>query len=65
MAADRKPFHKGCVKCFQCRMNLTPASLNNHEDQLFCSVCYEKIFNPSEFTSGDYTGIITPEDIER
>jgi len=64
-AGDRKPYHKGCVKCYQCRMNLTPSTLNNHEDQLFCTGCYGRNFHQSDFTSGDYTGIITPEDIER
>ena len=65
MAGDRKPYHRGCVKCFQCRVNLTPRNLNNHDDQLFCNVCYETIFNPADFTVDMYTGIITPEDIER
>ena len=65
MAGDRKPYHRGCVKCFQCRVNLTPRNLNNHDDQLFCNVCYENIFNPADFTVDMYTGIITPEDIER
>jgi hypothetical protein len=65
MAGDRKPYHRGCVKCFQCRVNLNPRTLNNHEDQLFCNVCYENIFNPADFTVGLSSGIITPEDIER
>jgi hypothetical protein len=65
MAADRKPYHRGCVKCFQCRVQLNPMTLNENKEQLFCNSCYESIFNPSEFTVGDYGGIITPEDIER
>lgn len=65
MAADRKPYHKSCVKCTQCRISLNPRTLNEHDEQLFCNVCYEKIFNPADFTVDYYNGIITPEDIER
>lgn len=65
MAADRKPYHRGCVKCFQCRIALNPRTLNEHQEQLFCNVCYERIFNPSDFTIDNYGGIVTPEDIER
>ena len=45
--------------------SLNPRTLNEHEEQLFCNVCYEKIFNPAEFTVENYGGVITPEDIER
>merc|ERR1712223_160524 len=38
MAADRKPFHKKCVKCVACGKGLTPATLNEHETQLYCNV---------------------------
>lgn len=65
MAADRKPFHRGCVKCYQCRISLNPRTLNEREEQLFCNVCYEKIFNAQDFTVDSYGGIVTPEDIER
>ena len=45
--------------------SLNPRTLNEHEEQLFCNVCYEKIFNPADFTVENYGGVITPEDIER
>jgi len=57
--------HRSCVKCFNCRIPLNPRNLNVHEDQLVCNVCYEKIFNPADFTVENYGGVITPEDIER
>lgn len=44
---------------------MNPRTLNEHEEQLFCNVCYEKIFNPADFTVENYGGVITPEDIER
>lgn len=65
MAADRKPYHKSCVKCFSCRISLNPGTLNEHEEKLYCNLCYTKIFNPGEFTCDNYGGIVTPEDIER
>jgi len=65
MAADRKPYHRTCVKCYSCRINLNPGTLNEHEEQLYCNVCYGKIFNPGSFTVDEYGGIVTPEDIER
>ena len=65
MAADRKPYHRTCVKCFPCNIPLNPRTLNEHQEQLYCNVCYERIFNPAEFTVDYYSGIITPEDIER
>jgi hypothetical protein len=33
MAADRKPYHRACVKCFNCRTPLNPRTLNEHEEQ--------------------------------
>ena len=65
MASDRKPYHKFCVKCVSCRVNLNPRTLNEHEGKLFCDVCYGNYFNQAEFTTDYYTGIVTPEDIER
>jgi len=65
MAADRKPYHKSCVKCISCRISLNPGTLNEHEEMLYCNLCYAKIFNPAEFTVDNYGGIVTPEDIER
>lgn len=34
MAADRKPYHRGCVKCFACRVPLNPRTLNEHDEQV-------------------------------
>merc|ERR1712050_542956 len=51
MAADRKPFHKKCVKCKTCGKVLTSATLNEHQTQ--------------DYSSGVYGGIVTPEDIAR
>ena len=44
---------------------MTPATLNEHDEKLFWNVCYERYFNPVEFTVDYYGGIVTPEDIER
>jgi len=65
MACDRKPFHKKCVKCKSCCKGLTPATLNEHNTQLYCTPCYEIVFNSNEYTTGCYGGIVTPEDIRR
>nr|ACO10561.1 Muscle LIM protein Mlp84B [Caligus rogercresseyi] len=65
MAADRKPYHKSCVKCIECNIPLNPRTLNEHDEELFCNVCYTNIFNPQVFTTSNYTGIVTPEDIAR
>ena len=32
----RTPFHTRCLKCSQCPKKLTPATLNEHEKQLYC-----------------------------
>merc|ERR1712032_1005834 len=48
MAADRTPFHTRCLKCSQCPKKLTPATLNEHEKQLYCKHCYELKFAPME-----------------
>ena len=34
----RKPYHKKCVKCKSCSKALTPATLNEHQTQLYCLV---------------------------
>jgi len=65
ICSDRKPYHKACLKCVNCAIRLTPATLNEHDEKLFCNVCYERYFNPVEFTVDYYGGIVTPEDIER
>jgi hypothetical protein len=65
MAADRKPFHKQCVKCFKCHKALNPATINEHQNQLFCKACYDAIFMPQEYSTGNYGGIVTPDDIRR
>merc|ERR1711931_82683 len=65
MAADRKPFHKKCVKCKTCNKVLTSATLNEHETQLYCKACYDNIFMLMAIGGGQYEGIITPEDLRR
>ena len=69
IAAFRKFFHNEKSTHFveekYFLSSLNPRTLNEHEEQLFCNVCYEKIFNPAEFTVENYGGVITPEDIER
>lgn len=65
MAGDRKPYHKFCVRCISCHVSLNPRTMNDHDNKLFCDSCYANYFNQSEFTTDYYTGIVTPEDIER
>lgn len=65
MASDRRPFHKQCVKCFNCKKPLTASTINNHQDQLFCKNCYDEIFMSHDYTTSYYGGIVTPEDIRR
>jgi len=65
MASDRRPFHKQCVKCFKCKKSLNPLNMNDHKDQLFCKACYDEVFMSQEYSSGNYGGIVTPEDIRR
>jgi len=65
MAADRKPFHKKCVKCKTCSKALNSASLNEHQNQLYCKACYDCCFMSQEYSSGSYGGIVTPEDLKR
>jgi len=63
MACDRTPFHKKCVKCKSCKKNLTPATLNEHQTQLYCDDCYAIVYNAHNYTSGVYGGIVTPQDL--
>jgi len=65
MASDRKPYHKKCVKCKSCAKSLTPATLNEHQTQLYCLPCYELVYNTNAYSLGSYGGIVTPEDIAR
>merc|ERR1712002_26962 len=44
VAADRTPYHLVCLKCTQCSKKLIPASLNEHEKQLYCGSCYQDMF---------------------
>ena len=46
MAADRRPYHKQCVKCWTCGKKLVPATINNHEGKLYCPACYANKFMP-------------------
>eukprot|EP00092_Neocalanus_flemingeri_P025527 GFUD01027675.1.p1 GENE.GFUD01027675.1~~GFUD01027675.1.p1 ORF type:complete len:214 (+),score=60.61 GFUD01027675.1:62-643(+) len=65
MAADRKPFHKKCVKCKTCTKVLTSATLNEHQTQLYCQSCYVSVFMPQKPGGESYGGIVTPEDLKR
>ena len=38
MIMHRRPYHKKCVKCVKCNKPLTPATLNEHQTQLYCLV---------------------------
>ena len=46
MAADRRPFHKHCVKCSNCSKKLVPATINQNKDKLFCNLCYANLCMP-------------------
>eukprot|EP00088_Acartia_fossae_P014202 TRINITY_DN17579_c0_g1_i1.p1 TRINITY_DN17579_c0_g1~~TRINITY_DN17579_c0_g1_i1.p1 ORF type:complete len:228 (-),score=68.03 TRINITY_DN17579_c0_g1_i1:386-1024(-) len=48
MAADRRPFHKQCVKCFDCTKSLVPATINEHQGSLYCHFCYSNKFMPQD-----------------
>ena len=81
IASDRTPFHRACVKCRNCGKTLTSNTLNEHNQQLYCRPCYENLLNPKvvsqqppassqhfsfqEFHSGNYGGLVTPEDLQR
>ena len=65
MAGDRLPFHKQCVKCCKCQKSLSPSSLNNHQNKLYCNNCYDEVFMSQDYSLGSYGGIVTPEDIKR
>merc|ERR1712002_845835 len=65
MAADRKPFHKQCVKCKTCGKALTSATINEHQTQLYCSPCYDIIFRLMKAGGEQYGGIVTPDDLKR
>jgi len=65
MASDRKPFHKQCVKCFNCKKVLNSNTLNNHKEKLYCKFCYDEIFMSNDYSMDSYGGIVTPEDIRR
>ena len=42
MVADRKPYHRTCLKCERCKKTLTPANLNTMVEELkiYCQSCY-------------------------
>ena len=46
MASDRRPFHKQCVKCFNCRKALNSSTINNHQETvtIFLKSIYAKKF---------------------
>lgn len=62
MASDRRPYHKWCVRCVNCNVALTPRTINEHEEKLFCNNCYQLIYNPQMFNSFTFNGHISEED---
>jgi len=44
IAADRTPYHKVCLKCCQCSKRLSPATINEHDQKLYCQQCYQHLF---------------------
>ena len=66
MAADRIPFHKKCLKCEQCKKNLTPGNINTHQEKkIYCQNCYNNIFKPQVniFTLSNDDTIVQVDDV--
>ena len=40
----RTPYHKVCLKCCQCSKRLSPATINEHDQKLYCQQCYQHLF---------------------
>ncbi|XP_074660309.1 cysteine and glycine-rich protein 2-like [Tubulanus polymorphus] len=57
--AGGKKFHKLCLKCQTCNKLLTPGSIKQHQDGLYCPSCYGKDFGPHGygFAAGGGTGL--------
>lgn len=47
-----KVFHKLCFKCVTCSKGLTPTTMRDHEEEIYCRACYEKNFAPKGFGFG-------------
>ena len=44
IGSDRTPFHKRCLKCRRCKKMLSPLTINEHRNNLFCKACYHAVF---------------------
>jgi len=53
-AADRKPFHRGCIQCQVrgCSNQLTAKGLHKHEGYNFCDWCHETLYVQKEYGPG-------------
>ncbi|KAF8990251.1 hypothetical protein BDQ17DRAFT_1372140 [Cyathus striatus] len=41
-----KVFHKGCLRCTECKMSLDSSRVRDHEGDPFCVRCYGKLHGP-------------------
>jgi len=50
-AADRKPFHRGCINCQVrgCRNELTAKDMHKHEGYNFCNFCHESYYDQRSY----------------
>eukprot|EP00092_Neocalanus_flemingeri_P009677 GFUD01010420.1.p1 GENE.GFUD01010420.1~~GFUD01010420.1.p1 ORF type:complete len:140 (-),score=37.71 GFUD01010420.1:115-534(-) len=53
-AADRKPFHRGCINCQVrgCSNQLTAKGMHKHEGYNFCDWCHETLYSQREYGPG-------------
>ena len=69
-----KSYHKRCVTCKDCNKNLDTHNLNDHEGELYCTLCHKKNFGTKGYgfasggaglSAGSYTPEVKPTQVRK
>lgn len=44
--AEKAVYHKGCFRCYQCKVQLRMDSYSSHEGQVYCKAHHRQLFQP-------------------
>jgi len=57
--AEKSIYHKGCFRCYQCKVQLRMDNYSSHEGQVYCKAHHRQIFQPQvKLDSADDVDIV-------
>ncbi|KAL2098211.1 hypothetical protein ACEWY4_007418 [Coilia grayii] len=60
-----RDYHPLCLKCQQCKRQLTAGQHAEHDEKPYCTICYMRSFSPKGRVRNCKSDIFTIENIDR